>query len=98
MTWLTKHFSSLAPDVDVESLQCYVRAFILQLIEGFIFANKLNNMVHLMFLPLLENFAGIGTYSWDSACLAWLYREMCRASRIDAHDVSGPLILLQLWI
>ena len=23
---------------------------------------------------------------------------MCRASRIDVHDVSGPLILLQLWI
>ena len=23
---------------------------------------------------------------------------MCQASRIDAHDVSGPLILLQLWI
>ena len=23
---------------------------------------------------------------------------MCRASRIYAHDVLGPLILLQLWI
>ena len=23
---------------------------------------------------------------------------MCQASRIDAHDVLGPLILLQLWI
>ena len=22
---------------------------------------------------------------------------MCQASRIDAHDVLGPLILLQLW-
>ena len=54
-------------------------------------------MVHLMFLPLLENFAGIGTYSWDSACLAWLYRDMCRASH-NVHDVLGPLILLQLWI
>ena len=23
---------------------------------------------------------------------------MCQASCIDAHDVSGPFILLQLWI
>ncbi|WKA01454.1 hypothetical protein VitviT2T_019735 [Vitis vinifera] len=51
-----------------------------------------------MFLPLLEDFGVTGTYSWGSACLAWLYREMCQASHIDAHDVSGPLILLQLWI
>ena len=51
-----------------------------------------------MFLPLLEGFGVTGTYSWGSACVAWLYREMCRAFHIDAHDVSGPLILLQLWI
>ena len=55
-------------------------------------------MIHLMFLPLLKDFGVIGTYSWGSACLAWLYREMCRASHIDAHDVSDPFILLQLWI
>ena len=23
---------------------------------------------------------------------------MCQASRINAHDILGPLILLQLWI
>ena len=98
LTWLTEHFPSLPSDADVESVRCYARAFILQLIEGFLFADKSNNRVHLMFLPLLQDFGVTGTYSWGSACLAWLYREMCRASRIDAHDVSGPLILLQLWI
>ena len=51
-----------------------------------------------MFLPLLEDFEVISTYSWGSVCLAWLYREMCRTSCINAHDVSGPLLLLQLWI
>ena len=84
----------MALDADVESVQCYAKAFILQLIRGFLFVDKLKNMVHLMFLSLLEDFGVTGTYSWGSACLAWLYREMCRASRIDAHDVSGPLILL----
>ncbi|RVX02742.1 Serine/threonine-protein phosphatase 7 long form-like [Vitis vinifera] len=33
-----------------------------------------------------------------SACLAWLYRQLCRASHIDTHDISSPLILLQLWV
>ena len=97
LSWLTGHFPSLAPDADVEFVRCYARAFILQLIGGFLFVDKSNNRVHLMFLPLVEDFGVTGTYSWGSTCLTWLYREMCRASHIDAHDVSGPLILLQLW-
>ena len=76
LTWLTEHFPSLAPDADVEFMQCYARAFILQFIGGFLFVNKSNNRVHLMFLPLLEDFEVISTYSWGSVCLAWLYREM----------------------
>ena len=54
-------------------------------------------MVHIMFLPLLEDFRVIGTYSLVSTCLAWLYQDMCQASHIDAHDISNPLILLHLW-
>ena len=27
-----------------------------------------------------------------------IYRQLCRASHIDTHDMSGPLILLQIWI
>ena len=94
LTWLIEHFPSLSLDANVESVRYYVRAFILQLIRGFLFVDKLKNMVHLMFLSLLKDFGVIGTYSWGSACLAWLYREMCRASHIDAHDVLGPLIFL----
>ena len=51
-----------------------------------------------MFLPLLQNFKAAGHYSWGSACLEWLYQQLCRASHIDTHDISGPLILLQIWI
>ena len=77
LTWLIEHFPSLPPDADVESVRCYARAFILQLIGGFLFADKSNNRVHLMFLPLLEDLGVTDTYSWGSACLAWLYQEMC---------------------
>ena len=51
-----------------------------------------------MFLPLLEDFEVAGRYSWGSTCLAWLYRQLCRASHIDTLDISDPLILLQLWV
>nr|POF27679.1 serine/threonine-protein phosphatase 7 long form like [Quercus suber] len=33
----------------------------------------------------------------QSAVLAYLYRELCRASKAGANEIAGPLILLQLW-
>ncbi|XP_057740314.1 serine/threonine-protein phosphatase 7 long form homolog [Arachis stenosperma] len=39
----------------------------------------------------------IHTYSWGSACLAHLYRALCRASRYDTKEMDGPLNLLFVW-
>ncbi|KAL6316687.1 hypothetical protein AAG906_019618 [Vitis piasezkii] len=36
-------------------------------------------------------------YSWGSAVLAHLYRELCRASLDGATDIAGCVTLLQLW-
>lgn len=41
--------------------------------------NKSSNKVHLMYLPLLAYLMHAGHYNWGSACLATLYREICRA-------------------
>ena len=68
-TWLDQSFPTLAPDANEESIQCYTRAYILQLIGVFLFLGKSSNKVHLMFLPLLEDFEVAGRYSWGSACL-----------------------------
>ncbi|CAN1835843.1 Serine/threonine-protein phosphatase 7 long form homolog [Linum perenne] len=48
-------------------------------------------------VPLLGDFSYAGSLSWGSACLAWLYREMCRASHVLAEQISGPLFILQIW-
>ncbi|RYR09629.1 hypothetical protein Ahy_B05g078003 [Arachis hypogaea] len=49
------------------------------------------------FLPLLSDFASIGQYNWGSACLAHLYRALCRISRFDCKEIDGPLTLLLCW-
>ncbi|RVW12237.1 Serine/threonine-protein phosphatase 7 long form-like [Vitis vinifera] len=59
-TWLDQSFPTLAPDANEESIQCYTRAYILQLIGGFLFSGKSNDKVHLMFLPFLEDFKVVG--------------------------------------
>ncbi|XP_072052432.1 serine/threonine-protein phosphatase 7 long form homolog [Arachis hypogaea] len=49
------------------------------------------------FLPLLRDFVNIGQFSWGSACLAHLYRALCRASRYNCKKIDGPLTLLLGW-
>ncbi|RYR12568.1 hypothetical protein Ahy_B04g070050 isoform A [Arachis hypogaea] len=62
-----------------------------------LFGDKSGASVHWKFLPLLSDFASIGQYSWGSACLAHLYRSLCRASRFDCKEIDGPLTLLLCW-
>ncbi|RYQ89411.1 hypothetical protein Ahy_B09g096080 isoform B [Arachis hypogaea] len=49
------------------------------------------------YLPLLRDFEQIHTYSWGSACLAHLYRALCRASRYDTKEMDSSLNLLFVW-
>ena len=36
-------------------------------------------------------------YSWGSATLAWLYRQLCNATDLKAKHISGAPLLVQLW-
>ncbi|KAF1896107.1 hypothetical protein Lal_00042871 [Lupinus albus] len=51
-----------------------------------------------MYLPLLRDISRVHRYSWGSACLANLYREMCRATKPNAKALGGCLMLLQSWV
>ncbi|XP_052489837.1 protein MAINTENANCE OF MERISTEMS-like [Gossypium raimondii] len=53
--------------------------------------------VHLSYLPLLADFSTARSYSWGSAVLATLYRELCRATEPQVKVIGGCLILLQSW-
>ncbi|TYK03303.1 serine/threonine-protein phosphatase 7 long form-like protein isoform X1 [Cucumis melo var. makuwa] len=97
LPWLAEQFEELPPDADIVSVQRYARAYIMQLIGGFLFADKSNNLVHCMFLQFLFDFDQAGTYAWGAATLAWLYRELCRASNAQSLEIAGPLMLLQVW-
>jgi hypothetical protein len=97
MKWLQDTFGVLPDDANEVTVQQYTRAYILELFRGSYFADKSGEKVHLMFLPMLEDFDAAGRYSWGSAVLAWLYRELYRATDPDSCDIAGALILVQLW-
>ncbi|TYK21403.1 serine/threonine-protein phosphatase 7 long form-like protein [Cucumis melo var. makuwa] len=97
LPWLAEQFQELPPNADIVSVHRYARAYIMQLIGGFLFADKLNTLVHCMFLQFIFDFEQVGTYVWGVATLAWLYRELYCASNAQSLEIAGPLMLLQVW-
>ncbi|RVW99497.1 Serine/threonine-protein phosphatase 7 long form-like [Vitis vinifera] len=96
--FITTHFSRLPPGViDEVTLQRHARAYLLLLVSGSLFTDKKGVYIQLAILPMLRDFGETAQYSWGSATLAHLYRELCRASLDSAESIAGPLHLLQLW-
>ncbi|KAF1877934.1 hypothetical protein Lal_00038244 [Lupinus albus] len=67
------------------------------MISGELLPDKSNNRVHLLYLPLLRDLTRVHRYSWGLACLANLYREMCRETKPNAKamvlDMVSPTFL-----
>ncbi|XP_057720168.1 serine/threonine-protein phosphatase 7 long form homolog [Arachis stenosperma] len=96
LTWL-RDLKENIQLTDEISIQRYVKCHIMLLIRTILFGDKSGAGVHWKYLPLLHNFASIGQYSWGSACLAHLYRALCRASRYNCKEMDGPITLLFGW-
>ncbi|XP_072094079.1 serine/threonine-protein phosphatase 7 long form homolog [Arachis hypogaea] len=96
LTWLRDLKENLQLTDEI-SIRRYVKCHIMLLIGMILFGDKSGAAVHSKFLPLLRDFGSIGQYSWGSACLAHLYRVLCRASRFNCKKIDGPLTLLLGW-
>ncbi|XP_057720148.1 serine/threonine-protein phosphatase 7 long form homolog [Arachis stenosperma] len=82
---------------DTVSREIYVKCHIMCLFGTTLFSDKSGVSVHWKYLPLLRDFSQIHKFSWGSACLAHMYRSLCRASRYDCKDIDGPMPLLLVW-
>ncbi|XP_042515481.1 serine/threonine-protein phosphatase 7 long form homolog isoform X1 [Macadamia integrifolia] len=97
MTWLYTHFHQLPEGASPMVQEQYARAYMLYLLGSTIFVDKSGDSVQLIYLPLLSDFDAAGTLSWGSAALAFLMRELCRATSRRMSEIAGCLTLLQLW-
>ncbi|MBA0852273.1 hypothetical protein Goshw_003283 [Gossypium schwendimanii] len=97
MGWLRDTFPELGNDsIEVERIQ-YARAYILEMIGGYLMSDLSRNLVHLRWLLKLVNFKVVGEFSWGSVVLATLYREMCEVTPPNKAKIRGCLSLLQSW-
>ncbi|KAE8703470.1 hypothetical protein F3Y22_tig00110469pilonHSYRG00159 [Hibiscus syriacus] len=100
LSWLKNEFQ-LQPNSTEHEIIYATRAYILQLIGGILMPDKSGSYVHTQYLLFLRNFENNRQYSWGSTILAFLYREMCKASLVvndnNTAEIGGCLLLLQSW-
>ncbi|XP_021758538.1 protein MAINTENANCE OF MERISTEMS-like [Chenopodium quinoa] len=82
-------------------LEIYVVSFLWILLGSSLFVDKSGNKLHPSIIHELQPVEGTfitSSYSWGSATLAYLYRQLGQSSRGDCDFISGCLTLLQAWI
>ncbi|RYR20924.1 hypothetical protein Ahy_B03g066146 [Arachis hypogaea] len=97
-SWFQETFGECPEGADDETVRRYARAYIMMLLGTQLFADKSGNRIHIRWIPYVARIEEMGTYSWGSAALAWLYRCMCRVANRHVVKLAGPLQLLQSWI
>ncbi|XP_025662160.1 protein MAIN-LIKE 1-like [Arachis hypogaea] len=98
LTWFHNTvYGELEQDATEEQLKRYTRGYIMQLIGSILFPDASDSRVHIRWLPLLEDIDACGRLSWGLAVLAWLYRQMCRATKHGQRNMGGCVSLMLSW-
>ncbi|RLN03895.1 hypothetical protein C2845_PM13G22500 [Panicum miliaceum] len=100
--WLAEHFGT-PPEVDAQEgvVARFACAWLWQLVAGFLLPYSSGNTISWMWLKIIgQDWENIATFSWGSAALGWLYRQMCDACRRSGENANlgGCAYLLQLWM
>ncbi|RYR66424.1 hypothetical protein Ahy_A03g012400 [Arachis hypogaea] len=91
-------FGECPEGADEKTVRHFAHAYIMMLLGTQLFADKSGNRIHIRWLPYVARLEEMGTYSWGSAALVWLYRCMFRVTNRHVVKLAGPLQLLQSWI
>ncbi|KAK4407642.1 protein MAIN-LIKE 1 [Sesamum angolense] len=70
----------ITPNTPHLTIVQYARAVALLLLGGTMCPDSSGNLVSLLYLAKLEDIVAARNYSWGSAVLAFLYRELCNAN------------------
>ncbi|XP_026424036.1 protein MAIN-LIKE 1-like isoform X1 [Papaver somniferum] len=97
LKWLRDKFKSKENDSKKRKEQC-ARAYLLYVIGSIICSDKSGASVHVYFLQCLEDLNRVNTYSWATACLAWIYHHLGQGSRSEVSSMAGCMTVLQVWV
>ncbi|GAB2276162.1 hypothetical protein Dimus_039176 [Dionaea muscipula] len=99
LEWLRSHFQPLeTDDASDEEIERAARAYLLYILGTTIFTSKFGDKVSASYLHLLRDLICLDGFAWGAACLAFLYRELGKASRVGTCQMVGYLTLLKAWV
>ncbi|KAL0393519.1 UNVERIFIED_CONTAM: Serine/threonine-protein phosphatase 7 long form [Sesamum latifolium] len=84
-------------DSNIVEVMQEARICALCLLSGVMCPDAQGSHVSLFYLRYMENICGTGSYSWGTAVLGYLYRELCVAAQIGKVNIGGAMHLLQIW-
>ncbi|KAL0283972.1 UNVERIFIED_CONTAM: protein MAIN-LIKE 1 [Sesamum angustifolium] len=87
----------ITPDTPHLTVVQYARVVALLLLDGTMCPDSSGNLVSLLYLAKLEDIVASRNYSWGSAVLAFLYRELCNSSEKGKAAIGGALQLVRIW-
>lgn len=99
--WLRHHFGEPpAADADDLTVERAARAYVLYVFGSTLFPDGTGDNASWMWLPLFSDWDQAGQYSWGSAALAFLYRQLCEACRRinPGSNLGGCVLLVQVWM
>jgi hypothetical protein len=93
ITWLRGQFGNCPENADAETVGYYCRAWILHLFGCVLFPDATGDSASWMYIQCLNDWDQAGQYSWGSAVLAFLYRQLCEACRRNTTSSSIGIFL-----
>uniref|UniRef100_A0A8R7JV09 Aminotransferase-like plant mobile domain-containing protein n=1 Tax=Triticum urartu TaxID=4572 RepID=A0A8R7JV09_TRIUA len=75
----------------------HARALVLDILGSIVFTDTFGDGVPTMYLQFMQDLGQQTEYNWRAAALAVLYRQLSMGAKKGRLEISGPLLLLQLW-
>lgn len=98
MVWLDAVLEELknksSPTEEINIL--HAKIYILLLIARVLMPDKSHNLLHTSRISLVGDLDKCNRYSWGSACLATLYKHMCKPSQKGVKSIGGCVVLFSV--
>ncbi|KAM3317415.1 hypothetical protein ACQJBY_035215 [Aegilops geniculata] len=96
-TWIQTHFATCPPDATDDVIQTHARVYMWYVVSRTLFPDSTGKNAPWMWLKALTVFDS--KWSWGSATLAYLYRQLDHACQriTDSAGIGGNMLVLSVW-
>jgi hypothetical protein len=98
VSWLCEEFRECPQNANEATVTMYARAWVWHMFATVLFSDSTGDVTFWMYIPALAHWHEVGSYSWGSLVLAYLYHQLCDAYRHrgKTSGLEGYMYLLHV--